>query len=185
MKWVTRDHVHMDRVASPWLIRRHVDPDAEFVFVPFGQDCALPEDAIPFGLPGVELGAHDSAGSTFRKILRKYDIASPALARLADIIESGIRHAIDLGDHGASDVGALAHPEGVGLDAVCFGMMYVAASDADDIEKCLVLFDALHAYCRIRLLEAEKPDIATLPQPARWDRIRRELATQAGQPRLP
>lgn len=176
MRWVTRDHVHMDRVASPWLIRRFVDPDAEFVFVPFGQDCVLPDDAIPFGIQGVELGPHDSAGSTFRKILRKYDIRSRALARLADIIESGIRHAIDLADYGRSDVGALAHPEGVGLDAICFGMMYVAANDSDDIEKSLVLFDALHLYCRIRILEADKPEILTCPQPKRWDLIRCELA---------
>src|SRR5271167_745025 len=86
MKWVTRDHVHMDRVASPWLIRRYLDPDAEFVFVPFGKDCVLPDDAIPFGIPGVELGAHDSAGSTFRKILSRHGFQSPSLAMLADII---------------------------------------------------------------------------------------------------
>ena len=165
MKWVTRDHVHMDRVASPWLIRRHVDADAEFVFVPFGGDAVLPDDAIPFGIPGVELGAHDAAGSTFRKILRKYGLTSLALARLADIIENGIHHATDLAEHGRSDVGALAHPEGVGLDAICFGMMYVAAADADDIEKSLVLFDAQHAYCRIRLLEEDRPDLLAGSQP--------------------
>jgi hypothetical protein len=165
----------MDRVASPWLIRRFIDPDAEFVFVPFGKVCALPDDAIPFGIPGVELGAHDSAGSTFRKILRKYEVKSRSLALLANLVESGIRHATDLAERGRSDVGALAHPEGVGIDAICLGMMYVATSDADDIEKSLVLFDALHSYCRIRLLEADKPEIMTHPQPVRWDLVRCEL----------
>jgi hypothetical protein len=179
MKWVTRDHVHMDRVAAPWLIRRYVDPNAEFVFVPFGKDCVLPDDAIPFGIPGVELGPHDKAGSTFRKILRKYKLQLRSLERLADIIESGIKHASSLIEHGTSDVGALAHPEGIGLDAICFGMMYVATNDADDIEKSLVLFDALHAYCTIRILEIDKPEILTLPHPERWDIIRLELEVQA------
>ena len=71
MKWVTRDFVHLYRVASPWLIQRFVDPEAQFVFVPLGQEDTRPSDAIPFGLPGVELSSHDEHGTTFEKIIRR------------------------------------------------------------------------------------------------------------------
>ena len=63
MKWVTRDFVHLDRVASPWLIKRFVDRDAEFVFVPWLEEDARPPDAVPLALPGGELSAHDAAGT--------------------------------------------------------------------------------------------------------------------------
>jgi hypothetical protein len=56
MKWATRDHVHMDRVASPWLIKRFIDPEAEFVFLPFGKEHPIPDDVIPFAIPGVKIG---------------------------------------------------------------------------------------------------------------------------------
>ena len=59
MKWVTRDYVHLDRVACPWLIKRFIDKEAEFVFVPWGEESKRPADAIPFALPGAELGPHD------------------------------------------------------------------------------------------------------------------------------
>ena len=87
MKWVTRDHVHMDRVAASWLIRRFIDRgEAEFSLFPSGR-IPLPQGEIPFGVPGVELGIHDEAGSTFRKILTKHKLDDPALGMLADIIE--------------------------------------------------------------------------------------------------
>src|ERR1700691_2338669 len=64
MKWVTRDFVHLDRVASPWLIKRFIDRDAVFVFVPWGAEERRPADAIPFALPGAEIGPHDQEGTT-------------------------------------------------------------------------------------------------------------------------
>src|SRR5689334_5326127 len=120
MKWVTRDHVHMDRVATPWLIRRFVDPDAEFVFVPLAKTLGptldtginLPPDAIPFALPGVELGPHDAQGSTFRKVMRKYDLSEPALEFMARIIESGVVHVFHHHEPSYS-VANLERPEGV------------------------------------------------------------------------
>lgn len=174
MKWVTRDHVHMDRVAAPWLIRRFIDPEAEFSFVPFAAERPLPEGEIPFGVPGVELGVHDDAGSTFRKILKKYKIDDPALDILADIIESGIVHVFSQLGRGYTDVAALKHPEGVGLDAISQGMMFVADNDIDNIQKSMVVYDALYEYCRVKLLE-RKPEILTVAHPQRWDLIRREL----------
>jgi len=179
MKWVTRDHVHMDRVASPWLIRRFIDPEAEFAFVPFGKEARLPEGAIPFALPGVELGPHDAAGSTFRKILKKYRIEDQALEMLAEIIESGIVHVFSQIDHGHTDVAALKFPEGIGLDALSQGMMFIANDDRDDIEQSMVLYDALYAYCRARLLAAEKPELARHPFPERWDVMKSELRHRA------
>lgn len=175
MRWATRDHVHMDRVACPWLIKRFVDPDAEFEFVPFGSDVPAPEGAIPFALPGAELGPHDAEGSTFRKILRKYEIDDPALDMLAAIIESGITHVFSQIRHGTTDVAALPHPEGVGLDAVSQGMMYLCADDLDDIARSAVVYDALYLYCRGKLLEAGNADIRALPLPQRWDAIKRAL----------
>jgi hypothetical protein len=174
MKWVTRDHVHMDRVAASWLIRRFIDREAEFSFVPFGSE-HLPQGEIPFGVPGVELGIHDEAGSTFRKILTKHKLDDPALDMLADIIESGIVHVFSQLDHGYTDVAALRYPEGIGLDAISQGMMFVAEDDIDDIQKSLVLYDALYAYCRVKLLEKRNPEILTVRHPQRWDLIRREL----------
>src|SRR3546814_15605574 len=82
----------MDRVASPWLILRHIDPEGEIGFLPFGDTYHIPEGAVPFAIPGVELGPHDAAGSTYRTLLRKYDVHDPALDLMADIIESGVHH---------------------------------------------------------------------------------------------
>jgi hypothetical protein len=178
MKWLTRDHLHMDRVACPWLILRHIDPKAEFLYVPFGAETRVPwpEGAIPFALPGAELGAHDEAGSTFRKLLVKYRLTEPALETMALIIESGIKHVFSQIDHGHTDFGSLAFVEGVGLDAISQGMMMLCASDDDNIQRSLVLYDALYAYCRILDLQTRKPDILTISHPARWDVMRRELA---------
>ncbi len=90
MKWVTRDFVHLDRVASPWLIKRFVDPEAAFVFVPWLKEEQRPADAVPLGLPGAELGPHDADGTTFEKIVRKYRLDDPAIARIGNIVRAGV-----------------------------------------------------------------------------------------------
>jgi hypothetical protein len=180
MKWVTRDHLHMDRVASPWLIRRFIDAAAEFSFVPFGDEGTPPDGAIPFGIPGVELGSHDANGSTFRKLMRKYALADPALEMLAGIIESGIVHVFSQIDHGRTDVAALEYPEGIGLDALSQGMMYASSGDADNIERSLVVYDALYAFCRAKLIERARPDLVRLKPPQQWDAIKAELAKSRG-----
>ncbi len=88
MLWVTRNHIHLDRVASPWLIRRFVDREATFGF--HAPEDELPADAVPFALPGAELGQHDGEGSTFRKILRRYSLNVAELERMAEVVEAGI-----------------------------------------------------------------------------------------------
>src|SRR5512139_3773472 len=89
MRWVTRSHVHVDRVACPWLIQRFVDNEAEFLFVPSGlvKQAALDLKAIPFDAPDVELGHHDGRCS-FESILLKYELKDPGLVRLAKIVHS-------------------------------------------------------------------------------------------------
>src|SRR5258707_6295997 len=89
MKWLTRSHVHVDRVACPWLITRFVDNEAEFLFVPKSQvdKVAIETGAIPYDAPEVELGHHEGRCS-FESIILKYELKDPALARLAQIVHA-------------------------------------------------------------------------------------------------
>jgi hypothetical protein len=145
MKWVTRDYVHLDRVACPWLIKRFIDPDATFVFVPWGQEERRPSDAIPFAIPGVELGPHDETGTTFQKLLSKYRLDDPALHAIARVIAAGVDYVL----HGfrpdrEDDHGQMA----VGLLAISEGMMLVKAQDDQIIAAGLIVYDALYANFR-------------------------------------
>lgn len=163
MKWATRDFVHIDRVAAPWLIRRFIDKEAVFILLPSAEPGPPPEDAIPFGLPGVELAAHDADGSTFRKIMRKYELSMPALEMLASIVEDAIRYYLDekLGDGGRVDV--LKFPEAVGLVALSEGMMYAKPDDQSNLLGSLAIYDALYAYCQTQILAKEKPGLLDGP----------------------
>lgn len=88
MLWVTRKSIHLDRVASAWLIRRFVDHDATFGFL--DQDEEVPPDSVPFAVPGARIGPHDDRGSTFRKILDGYSLSAGELARMADVVEAAM-----------------------------------------------------------------------------------------------
>lgn len=162
MQWVTRDNVHMDRVASPWLIKRFVDPAAEFLFIGWEPGTPRPDGAIPFGMPGVELSSHDAQGSTFGKILRKYRLEDPALVRMQLVIDRGI----DIFMHGAKpapddEAGQIA----VGLLATSEGMMLVSASDAEILAASAPLYDALHATFTVHArMQAQG---LALPKPTR------------------
>ena len=180
MKWVTRDFVHLDRVASPWLIKRFIDPAAEFVFVPWGEENALPPDAIPFALPGAELGPHDADGSTFRKILRKYRLDDPALGTMADVIEAGIDYVL----HGTEP--DAAGRKALGLLAISEGTLLLEEDDAAIIARSLPMYDALHAYYTAHRLAAEKGE--PIPEhegrgPTRPTRYLRALLSEAGRRR--
>jgi hypothetical protein len=164
LQWVTRDHVHLDRVAAPWLILRFIDPRAEFLFVQAGGDpTTFPAAAVPFGLPNVTLSSHDAAGSTFRKIMDKYAVATPALVLLAAIIEDAIAHFLRQKRDGGADINKLSHPESIGLIALSEGMMYECASDTDCIERSLPIYDALYAYCQAALVAVNRPELAKMP----------------------
>ncbi|HEY3248147.1 MAG TPA: chromate resistance protein ChrB domain-containing protein [bacterium] len=139
MKWMTREHVKVDRVACPWLITKFVDPDAEFLFVPADQiaTAAAGQGAIPFDAPGVELGHHEGKCS-FEAIVAKYRITDPAVGMLAQIV------------HGA-DVAAdlYGRPEAPGLQAIAEGFRHLGLRDDHEIlAREFVVYDALYAYCR-------------------------------------
>ena len=90
MRWATRAGIHIDRAACAWLIRRFVDPAAEFLFV--GDPAEVPADATPFDMRGVELG-HVGGDCSFETILRRYELTDPVLWRIAEIV-----HVADLDD---------------------------------------------------------------------------------------
>ena len=138
MKWVTRERVKVDRVACPWLIRRFVDPQAEFLFVPAAAvaETAARQGAIPFDVPGCELGHHEGRCS-FEAFLEKYELRDPALELLARIV------------HGA-DVERDLHgrPEAAGLKAIAEGFRLLGLPDDHAIlERESVVYDALYAWC--------------------------------------
>jgi len=140
MKWITRSHVHVDRVACPWLITRFIDSEAEFIFVPKSQvdTVAKKEGAIPFDAPGVELGHHDGLCS-FETIIRKYELTDKALLRMAKII-----HAADT-DEFETD------PLAAGLEAIAVGYSLRFPDDRENLDHQFDMYDALYAWCRLEV----------------------------------
>jgi hypothetical protein len=139
MKWVTRERVKVDRVACPWLIRKFVDPDAEFIFVPADKvdETARREGATPFDVAGAELG-HRGGKCSFEAIIEKYRIADPAVKLLGEIV------------HGA-DVKEDLHkrPESAGLKAIAEGFAELGlADDHLVLAREFIVYEALYAWCR-------------------------------------
>jgi hypothetical protein len=141
MKWITRSHVHVDRVACPWLIRRFVDNEAEFSFVPAKQvkQVASQTDAIPFDAPEVELGHHEGRCS-FETIMLKYELKDPALIRMAKIV-----HAADV----AADIDT--DPIARGLEAIAVGYGLRFPDDEENLDRQFDVYDALYAWCRLQV----------------------------------
>jgi len=139
MIWITRSHVHVDRVACPWLITRFVDSDAEFLFVPASQieQVAKETGAIPFDAPGVELGHHEGRCS-FESIILKYELKEPGLLRLAKIV-----HAADVSADIESD------PIARGLEAIASGYSLRFPENLENLEAQFEVYDALYAWCRL------------------------------------
>jgi hypothetical protein len=146
MRWVTRQNANVDRVACPWLIKRFVDAEADFLFVPADQVLAVAErdGAIPYDVEGVELG-HTEGRCSFESIVRKYGLTNdPALNRLARIV-----HAADV----AADIDSV--PEGRGLRAIAFGFARLhGTEDHRKIELESPLYDALYAWCQHQVTAA-------------------------------
>ena len=141
MQWVTRSHIHVDRVACPWLITRFVDSEAEFIFVPRGEidRVVLETGAIPFDAPGVELGHHDGRCS-FESIMLKYDLKEPGLVRLAQIV-----HAADVAEDIDKD------PIARGLEAIASGYSLRYPEDLENLEHQFEVYDGLYAWCRLQV----------------------------------
>ncbi len=141
MKWITRSHVHVDRVACPWLITRFVDNEAEFLFAPRNQvdQVAKETGAIPFDAPGVELG-HKDGRCSFESIILKYDLKDPALVRLAKIV-----HAADV----EADIDK--DPIARGLEAIASGFSVRYPNDEENLAQQFEVYDALYAWCRLQV----------------------------------
>ncbi len=149
MKWITRAHVKVDRVACPWLIKNFVDKNAEFYFVPAEQVMseAARLGATPFDVKGVELGHHGKKCS-FEAILKKYGLNNePALVLLGKIV------------NGADTDNTLYHqPEGAGLAAIAEGFRQLGFKDDHDINTAQwIVYDALYAYCQ-EMIRQGKPN---------------------------
>jgi hypothetical protein len=131
----------VDRIACPWLIRRFVDPVAEFLYVPADQVMAVAEHeaAIPYDVPNVELG-HHGAECSFDAIMKAYKLRDPALDQLALIVRGADTDARDLA------------PESAGLYAIARGFRRIFADDHEQLAHALPLYDALYAYCQERAM---------------------------------
>ena len=148
MKWITREHVKVDRVACPWLIKKFIDPNAEFHFVAADQVMLEAQrlGATPFDVPGVELGHHGKECS-FEAILKTHRLAEDAALRLLAKIVNG-----------ADTDNSLWHqPESAGLKAIAEGFRHLNFRDDHEINAAeWIVYDALYAYCE-EMVKREKP----------------------------
>jgi hypothetical protein len=142
VRWATRAGVHIDRAACAWLIRRFIDPDAEFTFVT--DPAAVPADATAFDIRGAVL-SHHGQDCSFETILRRYDLADPLLWKIAQIV-----HEADLDDQ------RYDAPEAAGFDVALRGLSMIC-SDEQILEVTGPLFDGLYEYCRRATLLGREP----------------------------
>jgi hypothetical protein len=149
MKWITRERVKVDRVACPWLIKRFVDPEAEFLFVAADQvmSVAARERAVPYDVKGVELGHHGKECS-FDAMVKKYNLGhDPAMVLLAKIVNGA-----------DTDNSLWNQPEAAGLNAVAEGFRHLAFKDDHEINAAQwIVYDALYAYCQ-EMIRRGKPE---------------------------
>ncbi|EQD54170.1 hypothetical protein B1B_09804 [mine drainage metagenome] len=145
MKWITREKARVDRIACPWLIRRFVDREAEFLYVPKEKvmEIAQREGATPFDVPGAELYHYEESGKefvTFDAFIKKYKLTDPALLALAKIVR--------VADGGTGD-----ELEAAGLEAAATGFRLTAKDDWENQRLQFPLYDALYAYCKWKVEE--------------------------------
>ncbi|SHG33055.1 chromate resistance protein ChrB domain-containing protein [Flavobacterium defluvii] len=135
MKWITRERPKIDRIACPWLIRKFVDQEAEFIYVPFEQvlEKAAKYNAVPFDIPDVEF-THYEDQCTFDYIIKKYQIEDPAVLIIAGIVRGA--------DTDLHDIAS----ESAGLWAISAGLSYNITDDHKLLEMGMVLYDALYSW---------------------------------------
>lgn len=149
VKWITREKAKVDRIACPWLIKKFVDRDAEFFFVPKERVLEVAEEkgATPFDIPGVELTHFESGGTeyvSFDAIIRKYALKDPALLELASIVR------------GADSKMKNRPPESAGLEAGALGFREIAEDDYENMRLQFPFYDALYRYCQLKLEEGQR-----------------------------
>jgi hypothetical protein len=132
VKWVTWERIGVDRMACGWLIKRFIDPAAEYMFIPATQS-ALPPDAEPFDIPGVRL-SHRQGGCTFRTVLHEYALNDPVLQRIARMVDE-------------ADVvqEAAVEPAAPGLDLICRGIRLISPDDQTAMERGTLIYEGLYA----------------------------------------
>jgi hypothetical protein len=131
MKWVTWEKIGVDRMACAWLIQRHIDTEAEFMFIPRG--AAVPAGATAFDIPGAALSHHEGHCS-FHAFLKKYKLNDPVLQRIARIV-----------DEADTIQEVLVEPAAPGLDLLCDGLRMISPDDQTALERGAILYDALYA----------------------------------------
>jgi hypothetical protein len=138
MRWITRSHVHVDRVACPWRITRFIDSDAEFLFVPKSKVMEIAEKlgAIPFDTPGADLH-HREHRCTFDAIIEDYELTDKALLRMAKVINA------------ADTDNREADPLAAGFEAIAVGYSLRFPDDLENIQRQFAVYDALYAWCRL------------------------------------
>jgi hypothetical protein len=146
VKWITRSHVHVDRVACPWLITRFIDNQATFIFTALKNIVVTAKEmgAIPFDVPGVELG-HREGRCSFESIIKEYGLNDPALLRMAKII-----HSADI----AEDLGK--DPLAKGLEAIAQGFSIRYPKDEENLQNQFPIYDALYAWCRMEVIKEKE-----------------------------
>lgn len=136
-RWVTRERPMIDRIACPWLVRRFVDPDAEFLYVPTPEVRKVAEEktAVPYDIPDVEF-SHDGELCSFDAFLGKFHLKDPALEELALIVRGADTNRLELA------------PQAPGLAAISLGLSRNFKDDHEMLEHGMVMYDALYAWCR-------------------------------------
>lgn len=165
MKWVTRQLVHVDRTACPWLIKRFVDPQAEFVFVPVEkiEEVVKKEKAIPYDAPNVEL-THHSEKCSFDAVVEKYKISDPAVLELAKIVRAADTDKMEMA------------PEAAGLEAIMTGIGIGSKNDHEAIEKARPVYEALYTNCKLRLVrDKHKDEIEKMDRGKRREFLKKKL----------
>ncbi len=137
-KWVTREHPKIDRIACPWLVRRLVDTEAEFLYVPTDQvfSVAAETGATPYDIPGADPFSHDGEQCSFDAFIREYKLTAPALRTLATIVRGADTARPDLA------------PQAAGLHAISLGLSANFPDDYAMLEHGMMIYDALYTWCR-------------------------------------
>jgi hypothetical protein len=132
MKWVTWENVAVDRMACAWLIKRFIDPQAEFLFIPAGYK-PLPEGAEPFDIPGAKY-SHHRGHCTFHTLIHEYELKDPILQHIAQIVDE-------------ADVvqDAAVEPAAPGLDLTCRGLRRISPDDPTALERGALIYEAIYA----------------------------------------
>jgi hypothetical protein len=137
MKWVTWENVGVDRMACAWLIKKWIDSEAEFSFVPIGQK-PLPEGYEPFDIPGVRL-SHRRGHCTFHTLLKEFKIKDSVLERIAKIV-----------DEADTIQEIFLEPIAPGLDFICDGIRLTSADDISALDRGSIIFEALYAQLKVK-----------------------------------